>query len=201
VAFFPEQDWCVTLHHRLLRQDPIAPAELYEVMLSPLIGWLYAKGRTTDKVLLRDAATDAILDYIKHPNKWKPDRGTLVSYICMAAHRDLLNALKKAGRHRSREISIEDVEQDELQRNVLIEYETSYAVKRFLPILDRQLASDTDRRLVALMLEGERSTDKFAKVLQIQGLPKAEKALKVKQHKDRLKKVIQRLRKRVNERQ
>jgi RNA polymerase sigma-70 factor (ECF subfamily) len=60
-------------------------------------------------------------------------------------------------------------------------------------MLEEKVKSETDRGLLTLMLQGERSTEQFASVLNIQNLPKKEKARIVKQHKDRLKKVIERL--------
>ena len=118
MASFPDKDWCLEAHGRLVGGDLTASAELCKAILSPLVGWLYAKGRTTDKELIRDAATDALVDYVKHPHRWNQESGTLVSYICMAADRDLLNALEKVQRRRKREVLIADVEDEEFDRLV-----------------------------------------------------------------------------------
>jgi RNA polymerase sigma-70 factor, ECF subfamily len=197
VSSFPDKDWCLQAHRRLVSGDPTASAEVCKAILGPLVGWLYAKRRTTDKELVRDAATDALVDYIKHPDRWNPKRGTLVSYICMAADRDLLNALEKANRRKSREILTGDVEEEDFDRNVSLESE-EHSIDSLLPALDQKVVSDVDRQLLVLMLQGERSTNKFAQLLKIEDLPKEEKALRVKQHKDRLKKVIERLRSRTD---
>jgi hypothetical protein len=119
----------------------------------------------------------------------------------MVADRDLLNALEKVQRLRKHEVLSADVEHEEFDRNVLPEdVGPSDDVARLLYALDRKVTSETDRLFVALMLEGERSTSRFAEVLGIQDLPKEEKARTVKQHKDRLKKVIERLRSQLNAR-
>ena len=199
MASFPDKDWCADVHRRLVGEDPTASAELYKAIFSPLVGWLRVKGRTTDKELIRDAATDALVDYIKHPEKWNPGKATLVSYICMAADRDLLNALEKVQRIRKHEVLSADVEDEGFGRNVLSEDDgPAVDIDGLLSALERQVTSETDRRFLALMLKGERSTDKFAEVLGIQNLSKQEKARTVKQHKDRLKKIIERLRNRLN---
>lgn len=199
MASFPDKDWCADAHHRLVGEDPTASADLYKAIFSPLVGWLRVKGRTTDKELIRDAATDALVDYIKHPDKWRPEKGTLVSYICMAADRDLLNALEKVQRIRKHEVLIADVEDEGFDRNVPPEDEVpADSISSLLSALERQVTSETDRRFLTFILKGERSTDKFAEVLGIQDLPKEEKARTVKQHKDRLKKIIERLRNRLN---
>jgi RNA polymerase sigma-70 factor (ECF subfamily) len=200
VPSFPDKDWCLEAHRRLVSGDPTASAQLCKAILVPLLGWLYAKRRTPDKELVRDAATDALVDYVKHPDKWKPERSTLISYICMAADRDLLNALEKVARRRSREILTADVEEEDLDRNVSLEANPPDSFDSLLPTLDQKVVSDTDRKLLALMLQGERSTNKFAQLLNIDDLPKEKKALKVKQHKDRLKKMIERLRSRTHAR-
>lgn len=198
MASFPAKEWCVEAQRRLVGGDPTASAEIYKAIFSALVGWLGAKGRTSDKELLRDAATDALVDYIKNPDKWKPNRGTLVSYLCMAADRDLLNALARVHRRKKREVLIGDVEHDEIARNVVPGNEGPLdAMNSLLPALDQQVTSKRDRRILTLMLKGERSTEKFAEVLGIQSVPKLEKARTVKQHKDRLKKVVQRLQKRL----
>jgi RNA polymerase sigma-70 factor, ECF subfamily len=201
VASFPDKDWCVRAHSHLLGGNPTVSAELYKAIFSPLVGWLHAKYRTTDRELIRDAATDALVDYIKHPERWNPQSSTLVSYICMVADRDLLNALEKVQRLRKHEVLSADVEHEEFDRNVRSEdVVPSEDVARLLYALDRKVTSKTDRFFVTLMLEGERSTSRFAEVLGIQDLPKQEKARTVKQHKDRLKKVIERLRSQLNAR-
>src|SRR5689334_7189922 len=106
---FPDKDWCSELHQRLINGDRVASAQLCKRIIRPLTGWLYKKGRTRDKELVRDAATDALVDYLVHPERWRPELGTLVSYLCMMADRDLLNAVAKVARRQKREILIDDV--------------------------------------------------------------------------------------------
>lgn len=197
MASFPDQDWCMTIHRLLVGGDPTAQAELIRAVHPALVGWLHAKRRTTNRELIRDAATDAMVDYIKNPTKWNPDRSTLVSYICMAADRDLLNAVEKSKRLYKREILVPDVEDRHMERNVPAEDEgRSDVTQGLLDALDRHVTSRSDREFLTLMLTGERSTDRFAALLGIGNLPRQEQARVVKQHKDRLKKVVQRLRRR-----
>ena len=54
------------------------------------------------------------------------------------------------------------------------------------------LKSDIDRRLLELRLSGERKTSVFADVLAITDLPIAEQRRIVKQHKDRIDKIVRR---------
>lgn len=197
MATFPDQGWCAEIHQLLVAGDPTASAELFRAMYPALVGWLHAKRRIKAGDLVSDAATDALVDYIKHPSKWNPNLGTLVSYICMAADRDLQNALEKERRRQKREIFMSDVEDSGPDRNVVSDDEgQSEAISGFLDVLDRTVTSQRDRELLTLMLTGERSTERFAELLGIQALPKSEQARVVKQHKDRLKKVVERLQRR-----
>jgi hypothetical protein len=56
------------------------------------------------------------------------------------------------------------------------------------------LDSETDRQLLELKLSGERKTGAFAKILAITHLPMAEQKKIVKQHKDRIDKIVRRAR-------
>ena len=49
-----------------------------------------------------------------------------------------------------------------------------------------------DRELAALMIDGERCTEKFAALLGITDLPASQQRKTVKRHKDRIMKILQR---------
>jgi RNA polymerase sigma-70 factor, ECF subfamily len=194
VADFPDKDWCSRTHSRLVSEDVTAPAELYKAIFAPLVAFLFSKGRTRDRELVLDAATDAVTAYLKRPHLWDASKASLVSYLCMAADRDLLNLLEKAKRRERFEVLAGDVEDGTDDRNVIEEEGgTRDALNAALSALRGKLKSDQDVDLVTLMLAGERSTDKFAAVLGIKGESREQQARIVKQHKDRLKKVLQRL--------
>jgi hypothetical protein len=56
----------------------------------------------------------------------------------------------------------------------------------------RQACTEAERRVLALMLDGERSSAAYAQVLGITGLPAAEQEREVKRAKDRIKKRLER---------
>jgi len=199
VTTFPDQEWCVKNHRLLVGGDSTASATFFHLIFPALVGWLQAKHRINNRELISDAATDALVDYIKYPSKWNPDRCTLISYVCMAADRDLRNALEKERRRQKREVLVADVEDRHFERNVFLEGEsTSEEIRDFLCILDQSVTSQSDKEFINLMLAGERSTDRFSALLGIQALSKSEQAKAVKRNKDRLKKVIERLKRRRN---
>jgi len=59
--------------------------------------------------------------------------------------------------------------------------------------VERALQDERDRAALALILDGERSTEALAEALGLQGLPQLERQREVKRHRDRLVKVLERL--------
>lgn len=201
MAAFPDKDWCSQVHSRLVSGNVTAPAELYKALFPPLVSWLGSKGRTSDRDLILDAATDALLGYLKRPNAWDATKATLVSYLCMAADRDLLNLLKKSTRRQRYEILKSDVEDAEDERNVVLDdNEAKRSVRDALAAVHSHIKSEQDLQFVTLMLSGERSTEKFAAILGIENETIEKKTRAVKRHKDRLKKLLQRIKERQSDR-
>ena len=60
------------------------------------------------------------------------------------------------------------------------------------PAVEALFADPMDLRLLTLILEGERSTERFARILGLCGLPVKEQRRQVKRHKDRIKKRLER---------
>jgi RNA polymerase sigma-70 factor (ECF subfamily) len=56
-----------------------------------------------------------------------------------------------------------------------------------------EITDPMDRRILALMLQGERATAAYATVLGIQAAPEQEQKSIVKRHKDRISKRLERL--------
>ena len=111
----------------------------------------------------------------------------------MAAEGDLRNALAKTTRRKRREISIEDVElagaggKERLEAPGL---DTRLEAQRMRGRIGELFKDPRDREAVELLIEGERSTEAFAKVWGLERLPAKEQASQVKRHKDRIKKMF-----------
>lgn len=199
-------DFARRIHERLLSDDPVAPTELTQVFLEPLLRYLQAAHpEVRDDTLLWDAATDAILNYAEEPTTFDPSKRGLYGYLKMSANGDLLNALNKETRRRRRErpdlraVELEaeggkELENDEdtghlVQRSELDE-------KRARETMDRiyeALPDPKDQRMLQLMLDGVRETEAYARVLEIQDLEETQKRKMVKRNKDRIKVRIKRL--------
>jgi hypothetical protein len=195
-------DWFSQIHERLLAGDATAPAELIEMVLEGLSERLskkHPKFRGTE--MLADALTDALMDYVKRPAQFDPLKGSLPGFLLMAADRDLLNAFAKAKRRMQREIYLEDVELAADGGNLVIQGEDVGILldsEDMWQEIKKLFSGPKDSETLRLMLEGERSTEAFVKVLGLDGLTLPEQRRQVKQHKDRIAKRIERYGKKIN---
>lgn len=180
--------WGQEIHERLLRGDPTAPAQLVDDVLGWVVQALERRfPGLVDPTMVGDAATDAIIGYVKHPDRFDPTRRGLRGYLLMSAEGDLRNALAKAGRRPA----TEDVELLAAAGKIRIEAPDVVAeidAERRREDLNRLFEEPRDRAMVALILDGERSTEAFASILGVQDLPIEAQRTEVKRHKDRLKK-------------
>jgi RNA polymerase sigma-70 factor, ECF subfamily len=201
VAPLPDEAFERNLHRRLLDGDPVAPAVLAMTYLVPVVERLRASSPGVgDDMLIQDAATDAILNYAERPTQFDPAKSKLFPYLVMAARGDLRNALAKRRRRERREVLHDRVEDLSLVRN--IEQEESepalttgetVSLEEVRRAVQAVITNPTDWRLVELMLDGERRTGVFAKVLGITHLADEQQRRMVKRHKDRLKRRLERL--------
>jgi RNA polymerase sigma factor (sigma-70 family) len=195
------EEYARQLHVRLLQLDPLAPAEFAEAFLEELVRRLRAKtGSGYEEILLQDAATDALLDYVQHPSKFNPQKSALFTYLTMAAYRDLLNMITKEQRRRRREVPLQNVEETLSEGNNIIEVEeqvldsmTAAERTELLRRVAEEFPNKRDSELLDLMMNGERRTAVYSNVLGIQNLTLSEQRKIVKRHKDRITKRLQRL--------
>jgi hypothetical protein len=94
-----EQD---ELHSAVLAVDPTAPARAFESLLAPLIERLRFKRPRRPRRDFEEQAIDSILSYLERPERYEPEHASLLTYLTMHAHGDLLNAYEKeaAGREK-----------------------------------------------------------------------------------------------------
>lgn len=188
------------LHQRLLDGDLVASRDLAAAYLPALVDRLRRRfPRLDDESLVFDAATDAILSYAERPSQYKAGTMRLLPYLVMSADGDLKNALRRQRQRAQREFPGGDVELLLEARNHYQEEEgtdepvdapkTEELVRKV-----RQVVPDLiDRKLIDLMIQGERRTAAFARVLGIAAVDAVQQRRIVKQHKDRLKKRLARL--------
>lgn len=205
-------DFDRALWQRLLDGSPTASAEAAELYLAPLVQAVRARHREVqDQDWLVDAATDALLDFTERPATYDPEKLPLLSFLTMAANRDLLNRIDKEGRRSRRVVSLSAVADHGSARNRAWEPATEDdldldrldADPARQALLRRALAEfpdPRDRQLLGLMLDGERKTGPYAAILGIEGQDVDTQRREVKRHKDRLKKRLARLGEQIRER-
>ena len=188
----------LALHLRLVAGDPLASSECVVRWLPSLVrrlstafSWLAAR----DEQFVMEAALEALMDYTMNPTKYDPGRASLGSYLFMAAKNDLKNALRRDLKQSRGASSIHLVEESLAGGNVNFE-------ERAIARADAQVAWELvkgeltvplDRRLLSLMLQGERTTEAYGEVLAILHLPEQEQKHIVKRHKDRISRRLERL--------
>lgn len=188
----------LALHEELLAGRPTASAQLAELLLPKIINALTKKfSNITDSHLIQIAANNAILYYLKFPNKFVANRGSLINFVWLLAKGRLLNLLS------SKENSLnpnEFVELDEAQTVYSNETNREADIEQFL-INDEQeqqtykqlsdlLPDAIDQKILKLMMDGARETALFAAVLGISDESPEAQRDSVKKHKDRIKKCI-----------
>jgi RNA polymerase sigma-70 factor (ECF subfamily) len=199
------------LHHALLGGSTTASGQLMEEYLPELDRRLRRRHpEVRDDTMIWDAATDALFGYVQAPEKYDPTKLSLPSYLIMAANGDLLNAIQKERRRTSRLVSLDAVADDDPGRKRFQEpgVEDEIDLDRLVDdparraVLRRVLAEFTDprdRRLLWLLVEGERRTEPYAAILGITHLDIEEQRRIVKRNKDRIDKRIKRAKGKLDE--
>lgn len=194
----------LNLHARMLTGDVVAPSEVAELVLPVLTERLSKRHSAIfDPDLIDTAVTDALLNYFAHPDRYNPEESSLIGYLLMSANGDLLNLLKPKRVERTSIQLDEDVELRDRYAEIPIESSVGVddlnvedaVVARLSPVDSRirELFSDPrDQELIAMMMDGIRETEEYAKVLGIDHLNYSEQQDIVKKHKDRIKKMITR---------
>ncbi len=200
--FSHTQQDAVALHQRLLARDPTASNDLAEAYLEPLVVWLSETDAGVPEDARMEAAEDAILALIRNPESYSPSKQTLEIYLRMSARADLLNLLRREGRHVKGRISLSSVElspdagkylgrDDDPSLSLCVD-EEKQTVASAIPDAVRRGLSEEDQRAMELILQGERRTPVFVELYGLNDLPAQEQRGAVKRHKDRLKKLLKR---------
>ncbi len=180
------------LHARLLVERGRVAEQISEMFL-PLI--IRALGRKfpnlNDPHLVETAANDAVMAYLRRPEKFDPAKSSLIAWLYLDARTNLLNLLERQRRMERRHA---EIERTLLSDAGSIDPEWAL-IEEESPIIRtvRETVTDPqDQLMVALMAEGERETSVYAEALGIEHISAIEQAVVVKRHKDRLKVALRR---------
>ncbi|HYO69304.1 MAG TPA: hypothetical protein VEU33_24820 [Archangium sp.] len=180
------------LHERVLRQDPVVSTEVFNRYMERLVKavmkmkWL---GLVEDDA--NQCAVDVIYSYLTKPTLYDPGKSRLFVYLRRAAMNRARDKRRKADAwDRKHQKFASDVELGAMASNGVLE--NSVEAKLVMEQLEKRqiLKSERDKKAVKLILEGERSTERLAEALELGPLPRDELKRKVKQHRDRLIKLL-----------
>lgn len=176
------------IHARYLGGSRTAPRDLVGEALEPLQRLVRSRVHGLSEEDARDAATDAIMSYLDAPGTFDPARGaslwTYLGAIALNKARD--TARRAATGARAIEKLHDAIELWHRHANNLADVEVAMDAEQIRPRLDEVARTEDEQRALALMIEGERSTEAYAAALGL-APDAAETAHTVKKVKDRLK--------------
>ena len=184
------------LHGRLLSDDPVVTEEIFNIAVPELEKHLRIRFPSlapgVDPDIYLSAVYETLTDYFKNPQKYDPTKSGLMTYLRLAARRDLQNLLSKESRHARGRVSLDSVEFSRTDGNDVSErVAEDLDSQRLIEGLRRGMTPE-ERAVFALMLDGERSSAVAAEAMGVGHLPPRERAREVKRVKDRIKKRVQR---------
>jgi len=190
-------------HHRLLDGDLVASADLYELLLDPLVRALRRRWPDSSWAeAVEDAGVDALVQHIRAPERYDPARASLLGWLVWQANADLINIYRSAQRQFERNVEIKsqlrnDSDDAEQPFDTVGGSSDRYPVLEDSGMWARIRVAFPDRRERELIwrcwVEGERSTEVAAAILGLTDLPTAEQQQQVKIVKDRIKKKLRRM--------
>ncbi len=180
-------DWLI-LHQAVLAGDKVAQSLVAEVYMEYVKRVLKSLRPEVDDELLTDATTDAIMNYVRHPERFDPSKRSLASYLVMSAKGDLLNELEKRNNRRRREILDYDGELKPNGRNDPIEGNDTELWDEI-----RRNFSARDFTAVRMILGGVKSYAEYARIWNIDSSDPLEMRREVKRRKTQIKRKLARI--------
>jgi RNA polymerase sigma-70 factor (ECF subfamily) len=188
---FPPPAAELALHERVLAGDPIAPADTFEVFMDPLVLAL-CSDLSCGEDDAHDGAIDALFAYLDDASRYDRGRGRLSTYLMNIAKKrviDRLRSRRSAGRREGAFAEAVVLRLPDPKERM----ETDVEGRQLWQKVAEEVPDERDRRVLELVLAGERSTDVLAQALGLSGLAPDDQRRAVKQNRDRLMKVLERL--------
>ncbi len=192
-------------HQRILvRDDPVAFAELAEWLYHPLVQDVQQRaGSHADSTFVEEAVGQALLDYHDAPERYNSSRASLRGYLTMAAYRDFQNAQAKEHRVMGHQVSLfdpafqeQDIVSDQGTMEIGETVENRLHVEELWRLIDEMFSDPTERRIVTLIVNKVRPPEPYVQVLGIGDLPHEEQVKQVRRVKYR---ITRRLRRRMKQ--
>lgn len=187
---FPTLQEEADLHERVLAADPVASVDVFSALMTPLMAVL-RRDLQCDEDQAWDSAIDAVFEYLEAPSVYNAHRGRLSTFVTQVAKRRAIDRIRARSAESRREKEF----------GTLVELRTPAPKEEMERTLEAQqlwkkveevIGDQRDRRALALILDGERSTEALAEVLGLDHLSVPDRRREVKRHRDRLMKVLER---------
>jgi RNA polymerase sigma-70 factor (ECF subfamily) len=197
------QQQALSIHQRLLRDEPTAALDAAGLLLDALVARLRARWpRLSGIEACHDAAVDVFVQYLQAPDRYDPARSSLLGWLTMQAHADLANEHASKQKRFERSWAVESdlaYAEADADRNAFAEISwvdsmPSLEESVVFAAVRKAFPDERDRRLILLMcVEGSRSTDEAAMILGLADRPKVEREAEVRRNKDRVMRRLRRL--------
>jgi DNA-directed RNA polymerase specialized sigma24 family protein len=174
------------IHQQLLNGSRTASLDLFKEALGPVTGRVLRSTPGMTKEEAQDHAIAAIIAHIDKPGVFDPTKSSLWTYLCLIATRDAADAVRQ--RHNRAELMEKHQYEIELwgvqPNNDYDNVEWKKDAEKIMRLHGGYIVqNDREKRVLDLMLEGERDVAAYVKAL---GLTEADAAAEVKRVKDRI---------------
>jgi RNA polymerase sigma-70 factor, ECF subfamily len=151
--------------------------------------------------IVMDAAHDALLALIEHPQRYDPALGSLMNYLAHIGNHKVNDQLRSLQRRRDREDAVGGiVELARVEENNYREGsntpdhlgESATLASDIERLLYEILPDSRDRQIWELICQGRTAVVDYATVLQITHLLPCQQRIEVKRHRDRVQKRVRR---------
>ncbi|NTX01826.1 RNA polymerase sigma factor [Myxococcus sp. CA040A] len=180
------------LHAKILQKDVTAPAEVHRAFMDVIIHVLDREVPCRHREVAHDSAIDAVLHYLKAPERFDPHRGRLSTYLTQIAKKRALDRRRTLEKRELREQKYAG-EFELVARSPKEALEATVEARLLMDRLESSGLVPEEQAFLRLVLQGEGSTERLAVALGLGPLPEDERRRQVKRHRDRLMKRLQRL--------
>lgn len=175
------------IHQQLLAGSRTASLDLFKAALDPVVGHVIKSVPGIAEEDARDHVVAAIIDHIENPDRFDSAKASLWTYLCLIAMRDAIDAVRQTGERaglmgkHGYDIELWGARPN----NEYDEVEWKKDAEKIMGLYgDLIVQNDGEKRVLELMLDGEKETAAFARVL---GLADGDgTAAEVKRVKDRI---------------
>lgn len=186
------------LYDSLLSGHPDAPRRVADAYLPRLRSLLKRQYLFLPIHWIEDAAVDAVLFLISRPDRYIPERGSLINYLIRIAGNKLIDQIRLSQRDKVEfvggtvELALVEAKQYVDGATADILGDQQYLSEEFEALLETILPDAKDRAVCALIQQGRGETSAYAAALGLSHLSPHEQRVQVKRHRDRILKKLQR---------